>query len=327
VTLSPIHLQLSILETKAVLVSIIAPAALGTGQYEVNITAQSDIASSARCTSVYRLDIFHLGAALSSTIQSTIQNPEDPDADVQPVTLNPVTQVEGFLVKFRLTVSNAGQRAIAAGSLQLNVWDSYDCGGRTPIDAKNSTCGGPFRVFNWTNPTNIITGIGGSVPVEFSYFAPEYMCFDTDVCRRTDPPPPVNAHRLEFVLTMNYEANTADNGANLTVELLPKAIIRPPDVAAPFPVAVAGAGIGVAGLLGFVFWYRFVRKPKVDEDLYASIYGGEGAPAQPQPGQAVDQYFAAQQQAEAAPAPGQGQTMTDAQLEEARRLYGDDYGR
>jgi hypothetical protein len=63
----------------------------------------------------------------------------------------------------------------------------------------------------------------------------------------------------------------------------------------------------------------------VDEELYASIYGGAGAPA---PGsQTVDQYFAEQG---APPAPGmppQYQGMSDEQLEEARRIYGDNYGR
>lgn len=325
VTLSPIHLPMAILETKAVLVSIVAPAELASGQYTIRVTARSDIITQANCTSEYRLDIFHLDASLSTNVQSTIQDPTDPGKDVPPIVTDRMTQVEGYFVKFRLTIQNAGQRAIAAGSLSFTVWDTFDCNGKEPVEAANNTCG-THQVYNWTNPTNIITGVGGSVPVNFTYFAPDYLCFDADVCHRTSPPPPVNAHHLVFRLAMKSEAVTSNNEASLSVEVLPRGVLVPPAVAAPFPVAIVAAGAGVAGLVGFAFWYRFVRKPKVDEDLYASIYGGGTAvPQAPSPqSQSVDQYFATQQGPQVDNRPA---GMTDEQLEEARRMYGDSYGR
>jgi hypothetical protein len=324
VSVSPVHLQLAILETKAVLVSIIAPPALAPGQYAIQITVRSDIQAAANCTAVYRLDVFHLDVSVPTTVLAAIQNPDNPSAEVPLVTLPSMTQVEGYFVKFKLNIQNSGQRALAAGSLRLEVLDTLDCGGREPIGAVNNTCG-THRVFNWTNRDNIVTGVLGTVPIEFTYWAPDYLCFDTDVCYRTQPPPPVNSHRLHFVMTMSAEGQTSNNEANVTVEVLPKgvlAIVTPPP---PFPVAIVVAGAGAAGVVAFAFWYRFVRKPKVDEDLYASIYGGGAAAPGPAPGsQTVDQYFSEQQAAQPDNRP---QGMTDEQLEEARRIYGDQYGR
>jgi uncharacterized membrane protein len=332
VTLSPQHLQLSILETKAVLVSIVAPQGLAVGQYSIAITARSDVQTNATCNSEYRLDIFHLDAVLSPTVQSKAVNPEDPEAEVSTITTPQLTQVEGYLVTFHLTVQNQGQRAIAAGSLRLTVFDSLDCQDRVPIGATNQTCG-RNAVYNWTNPNPIITGTTGTIAVDYQYFAPEYLCFDTDVCHRTDPPPPTNAHHLEFQLVLENEGTVTNNNASVTVDVLPKDVIVTKVLPPPFPFAIVGVGAAVAGLVGFGFWYRFVRKPKVDEDLYASIYGGGAAGTGPSgpaaQSQTFTQYFAQQDQA-GAPQPGQGppqQAMTDEQLEEARRIYGDQYGR
>jgi uncharacterized membrane protein len=332
VTLSPQHLQLSILETKAVLVSIVAPPGLAVGQYSIVVTARSDVVANATCTSEYRLDIFHLDAALSPTVQSKAVNPEDPGAEVSSITTDQLTQVEGYLVTFHLTVQNQGQRAIAAGSLHFVVYDTFDCQDRVPIGATNETCG-HRAIYNWTNPNNIITGVGGTIPVDYQYFAPEYLCFDVDVCHRKDPPPPSNGHHLDFVLTLANEGTVTNNNASVTVDVLPKEVIVHPPPPAPFPIAIVAVGVGAAGLVGFVFWYRFVRKPKVDEDLYASIYGGGAVGTGPSgpaaQSQTFTQYFASQDQAGAPTTPGQAppQAMTDEQLEEARRIYGDQYGR
>ncbi len=325
VTLSPGHLQLTLLDTKAVLVTIIAPSALPTGEYSVRIIGRSDLNVASNCSSTYRLNIFHLDAGISSTVQSTIQNPDRPTDEVTPVVLPDITQIEDYFVKFRVTVQNVGQRAIAAGSLSLVVTDYLDCADRDPVNTEAANTCNERIVFNWTNPTNIITGVGGSVPVEYTYFAPDYLCFDTDVCRRIDPPPPVNAHIIRFALSMANEALNPNNQANVTVKVLPKGILVKDIPAAPFPILpVAAFGI-VGGSVGFAFWYRFVRKPKVDEDLYASIYGGAGAPAGQS--QTTAQYFAEAKQEQAQAPQPQAQGLSDEQLEEARRLYGDNYGR
>jgi uncharacterized membrane protein len=326
VTLAPTHLQLSIFDSKAVLVSIVAPAALPIGLYTVVITGRSDLNVQANCTSTYRLTIYHLDGALSDTVLSVIQNPQHPEEPVAPTSLRLLSQVEGFLVKFKVTVQNVGQRALAAHSLTLDVFDSLTCP-LNPIGATVNTCTGPEgrHVFTWPNPTNIITGIGGSVQVEYSYFAPEYLCFDPDVCHRTDPPPPANVHQLRFVLSLDHEADTSNNAANVTVEVLPKGIILAPPVKTPFPIVPVALGGGAAGIVAFAYWYRFVRKPRVDEDLYASIYGGQGAPLAQS--QTPDQYLTQQAGVEHQPPPGRPQGLTDEQVEEGRRMYGDNYGR
>jgi uncharacterized membrane protein len=326
VTLSPTHLQLSIFDSKAVLVSIAAPAGLPIGLYTVGITGRSDLNVQANCTSTYRLTIYHLDGALSDTVLSFIQNPEHPADVVAPTSLRVISQVEGFLVSFRVTVQNVGQRALAAHSVTLDAYDVLVCP-INPIGATDNTCtdGAGRHVFTWQNPTNIIAGVGGSIQVEFKYFPPEYLCFDTDVCHRIDPPPPSNVHQLRFVLSLDHEADHSNNVANVTVEVLPKTIINRPPPAVPFPIVPVAAGVGAVGIVAFAYWYRFVRKPRVDEDLYASIYGGEGAPVAQS--QTTAQYLDKQAGTEQQPAPGKPQGLTDEQVEEGRRMYGDNYGR
>ena len=315
VTLEPSHHQLNITGTKAVLVKITAPAGLASGDYEINVTGRSDFRASAQCHAVYRLTSYHFDVAINPTIQSYVTNPQDTAADVPPLTASVVSQVEGYRVRFRVFIENHGDRAIPAGAATVIVYDDLACT-RVPIGATNDSCGSN-KVFNWSNPNNIITGTGGSVYFEFHYFAPEYLCFDEDICHRREPPPPANAHVLRFVVTMRNEADTTNNVATVTVEDLPDIILGPGTVAAQLPVVPIIFGAAIAGFVGFAYWYRFVRKPKVDEDLYASIYGGaQGRPS-------------------AAPVIAQAPTgthhtfqgMTDEQLEEARRMYGDDYGR
>ena len=313
VTLEPSHHQLNITGTKAVLVKITAPPGLAAGDYEINVTGRSDFRASAVCYAVFRLSSYHLDAAINPTIQSYVTNPQDTGADVPVLTAPVVSQVEGYLVRFRVLLENHGDRAIPAYAASVVVYDDLACT-RVPIGAKNDTCGSN-RVFNWTNSLNIIKD--GNMYFEFSYTAPEYLCFDEDICHRREPPPPANAHVLRFVVTLKNEADTANNQATVTVEDLPGIILQPAAVAAQLPVVPIVFGVSIVGLVGFAYWYRFVRKPKVDEDLYASIYGGGHGT---QPVQAVID------QAPSGTHHGP-QGMTDEQLDEARRMYGDDYGR
>jgi hypothetical protein len=131
---------------------------------------------------------------------------------------------------------------------------------------------------------------------------------------------------------MGAESNPANNEASVVINVLPKAVIEPPPPPAEIPVVAIGVGAAGAALAGFVVWFRFLRPPQVDEELYASIYGGEGggaAPGAPEAAPAtkdgIDDYF--KSQTKPGEVPQQYQGMSDTQVEEARKLYGDSYGK
>src|SRR6185295_16271660 len=101
--------------------------------------------------------------------------------------------------------------------------------------------------------------VGGTIPVDYQYFAPEYLCFDTDVCHRKDPPPPSNPHHLDFVLSLDNEGTVTNNNASVTVDVLPKGLIEQHVAPPPPPYAIIAVAAAAAGLVAFGFWFRFVR--------------------------------------------------------------------
>jgi uncharacterized membrane protein len=328
VTLAPSSLNLKIAEFKAVLVTLRANASLTPGIYSVNITATSILNASSTCKSTYRVTIFNLDGALNENVQLFVQDPAKPNDEPQVSVLPVVTQIDGYYVRFRLIVENRGDRALAIGTVTVTLTDELLCE-RAPSNAGNDTCG-KRTLTTWTLPLNLTAGsLGSATTMEYRYDAPDYLCITDPVLCESKTNPPPNAHKLTFTLTMSAESNAANNEASVIVNVLPFDVIREPDPPAPLPIAAIAAAGAVAAVVGFVVWYRFLRPPKVDEELYASIYGGNaapGAPPPPPPGQdGIDAYFQSQQQPGQVPEQYQG--MSDQQVEEARKLYGDSYGK
>jgi hypothetical protein len=325
VTATPERIPIKILETKAILVTIKVNATVPAGEYELRIVGTSSLNRSVNCTATFRMTLFQLDGVANTQVQSYVQNPINPTAEVTQAIISPeVTQVEGYFVKFRVYIENRGDRALALGSATVTAVDTLECE-IAPTGATNDTCG-TRPLTTWTLPNNLI--VGQTTFLEFVYFAPEYMCFvDTTVCARPDPPPPSNPHRIIFTLSLANEGNKTNNVAEVTVNVLPGIVVRPPPPVETFPVAASAlGGIAIAGVV-LLYWFRFIRPPKVDEDLYASIYGGAAPPADGAPApDGIKEYF--QNQSGPPPeVPQQYQGMSDQQLEEARRIYGDNFGR
>lgn len=328
VTLAPSSLNLKIQEPKAVLVTLRANASVPPGLYTVNITATSVLNESSVCASTYRVTIFNLDGAVNQNVQLFVEDPKNRDLEPQVTVLGVVQQVEGYYVKFRIFIENRGDRALAFGSVTVTLTDTLLCE-RAPTSGRNDTCG-TRTLDTWPLPLNLTAGnLGNATAWEYVYWAPDYLCISDPVLCESKTNPPGNPHRLTFRLTMSAESNPLNNEATVTVNVLPAAVlaIEPPPQPLPIlPIAVGGA---VASLAGFGYWFRFVRPPKVDEELYASIYGGGGGPAaapQAPTGQdGIDAYFKSQEQATEVPQQYQG--MNDTQVEEARKLYGDRFGK
>lgn len=327
VTLAPSSLNLKLEEFKAVLVTLRASAAVPPGLYVVNITATSILNDSSICTSQYRVTIFNLDGALNENVQSFVQDPQDPDKIPDVSVLPVVQQIEGYYVRLRLIVENRGDRAIAYHTLTVTLKDELNCE-RAPTGGGNDTCGSrTLKTFDLE--LNLTAGqLGSATTMEFVYVAPDYLCiYDPVLCEGDSPPP--NSHHLTFSLDMNAESNKTNNEVSVIVNVLPARLVKQVAPPPPLPIAAIVAGAAIAGAAGFVVWYRFLRPPQVDEELYASIYGGgqEAAPQEQGPAQkdGIDDYFKEQQKPGEKPKQYEG--MSDKQVEEARKLYGDSYGK
>jgi hypothetical protein len=312
-SLSPTILHLQVLEIKAVLVTMEFPSQLSRGSYDITITGRSQLDTSATCKSVYHVTIVNMNGRLNTVPQGAVQDPEHPEQEIPPPApfSGSLDQVEGYLVNLRILFENVGDRAISSGTATVSVYDELDCP-RAPVHAAHDTCGSRLLT-TWTLDHNLITGTtGNTVFVPYLYTAPDWLCFEEAICEAN--PPVGNVHHIKFVLNLGKESTTADNEATALVNILPARVVTKPAPPPEFPIIPVVAGVLVAGLAGFFVWFNFLRTPKVDEELYASIYGG---------GQAAEQAAAA-----AAPkAAGPVNKQTDAQVEEGKRLYGDAYGK
>lgn len=329
VTLAPSSLNLKLEEYKAVLVTLHAASSVPPGVYTVNITATSILNASSTCKSQYRVTIYNLDGALNTNVQSFVQDPQDPDKIPDVSVLPVLQQIEGYYVRLRLIVENRGDRAIAYHTLTVTLKDELDCP-RAPTGGGNDTCGSrTLKTFDLE--VNLTASqLGGATTMEYVYLAPDYLCIDDPVLCEDKDRPPANPHRLTFTLDMNAESNKSNNVASVIVNVLPARLVEPPPPPGELPIAMIVAGAAIAGAAGLVVWYRFLRPPQVDEELYASIYGGgqEAAPEQPKaPAEkdGIDDYFKSQQKPGERPKQYQG--MSDEQVEEARKLYGDSYGK